>query len=64
MPRYTSTDQDRLPEGMTRIGYDADTQTYTFKDADGSYWESAPGNEYGRLHRAGSTASTTIRRRQ
>ncbi|KAI0393937.1 carbohydrate-binding module family 50 protein [Xylariaceae sp. FL0594] len=45
------TDAERLPEGMQRIGYDADTQTYTFRDADGSTWESAPGNKYGQLRR-------------
>ncbi|OAQ74196.1 peptidoglycan-binding LysM domain-containing protein [Pochonia chlamydosporia 170] len=50
--RY-DTDEERLPEGMTRVGYDADTQVYTFKDADGSYWESAPGCQYGQLTRVG-----------
>lgn len=50
--RY-DTDEERLPEGMTRVGYDADTQVYTFQDADGSYWESAPGCEYGQLTRVG-----------
>ncbi|KAI0905945.1 carbohydrate-binding module family 50 protein [Ustulina deusta] len=45
------TDEERLPEGMQRIGYDADTETYTFRDADGSIWESAPGNRYGQLRR-------------
>ncbi|KAI1396756.1 carbohydrate-binding module family 50 protein [Hypoxylon fuscum] len=49
------TDEERLPEGMQRIGYDADTQTYTFRDADGSIWESAPGNRYGQLHRVTTT---------
>lgn len=46
--RYDS-DYERLPTGMIRIGYDADDQTYTFRDTDGSIWESAPGNEYGTL---------------
>lgn len=50
--RY-DTDEERLPEGMTRVGYDADTQVYTFRDSDGSYWESAPGNQYGRLTKVG-----------
>ncbi|KAK7749332.1 hypothetical protein SLS62_008183 [Diatrype stigma] len=45
------TDEERLPEGMQRIGYDADTETYTYRDADGSTWEGAPGNQYGRLTR-------------
>lgn len=48
--RY-DTDEERLPEGMQRIGYDADDQTYTFRDADGSIWESAPGCQYGQLTR-------------
>ncbi|KAI0191536.1 LysM domain-containing protein [Xylaria flabelliformis] len=48
------TDEERLPEGMKRIGYDADTQTYTFRDADGSLWESASGNRYGQLRRVAS----------
>ncbi|KAI2623943.1 hypothetical protein GGS26DRAFT_565242 [Hypomontagnella submonticulosa] len=48
---YLDGDEDRLPAGMTRIGYDADDQTYTFRDTDGSIWESAPGNKYGRLSR-------------
>ncbi|KAI1331103.1 carbohydrate-binding module family 50 protein [Xylariaceae sp. FL0255] len=49
------TDAERLPEGMQRIGYDADDQTYTFRDADGSIWESAPGNRYGQLRRVTTT---------
>lgn len=46
-------DDERLPEGMRRVGYDADTQVYTFQDSDGSYWEGAPGCEYGHLTRVG-----------
>ncbi|KAI0480737.1 LysM domain-containing protein [Xylariaceae sp. FL0804] len=45
------TDEERLPEGMQRIGYDADTEIYSFRDSDGSIWESAPGNRYGSLRR-------------
>lgn len=52
--RY-DTDEERLPDGMTRVGYDADTQVYTFEDSDGSLWESAPGCEYGQLYRVGAT---------
>lgn len=52
--RY-DTDEERLPEGMERVGYDADEQVYTFRDADGSYWESAPGNQYGRLTKVGES---------
>jgi hypothetical protein len=53
MSRFShyDTDEERLPEGMRRVGYDADTQVYTFQDADGSYWESAPGCQYGQLTR-------------
>ncbi|KAF5134762.1 hypothetical protein E5D57_005399 [Metarhizium anisopliae] len=55
MSRFShyDTDEERLPEGMRRVGYDADTQVYTFQDADGSYWESAPGCQYGQLTRVG-----------
>jgi hypothetical protein len=34
---------------MKRIAYDADTQKYTFRDADGTLYESAPGSRYGEL---------------
>lgn len=56
MPRPSryDNDEERLPEGMTRVGYDADTQVYTFQDSDGSYWEGAPGCQYGQLTRVGS----------
>ncbi|KAM3439838.1 hypothetical protein NHJ13734_003571 [Beauveria thailandica] len=55
MPRRSRYDDDeeRLPEGMTRVGYDADTGVYTFQDSDGSYWEGASGSRYGRLTRVG-----------
>lgn len=46
-------DEDHLPQGMTRIGYDADTETYTFSSADGSIWEGSPGSRYGNLTRVG-----------
>lgn len=51
--RWIETDEDRLPEGMTRVGYDADEQRYTFRDAQG-LWIGEEGNEYGgRLTYAG-----------
>jgi hypothetical protein len=37
---------------MQRVGYDADTQQYSYRDQDGSYWEGAPGARYGVLHRS------------
>ena len=51
MSRYShyDTDEERLPEGMTRVGYDADTQVYTFKSPEGELYEAAPGNRYGEL---------------
>ncbi|KAF3760327.1 hypothetical protein M406DRAFT_52969 [Cryphonectria parasitica EP155] len=51
MPRRFDydTDEERLPEGMVRVGYDADTEVYTFRDTDGSLWEGPPGCRYGRL---------------
>lgn len=49
---HLDSDDERLPDGMTRVGYDADTGVYTYRDAaDGSYWEGAPGCQYGRLAR-------------
>lgn len=44
--RWLDHDEDRLPEGMTRVGYDADEQRYTFKDAQG-LWLGEEGHEYG-----------------
>jgi len=42
-----------LPEGMQRIGYDADTQRYTFRDTDGNLFESESGSRFGELRPAG-----------
>ncbi|KAJ7928986.1 hypothetical protein B0H13DRAFT_1596805, partial [Mycena leptocephala] len=39
----------RLPEGMKRIGYDADTARYTFCDRDGNTYIGPPHEEYGVL---------------
>jgi hypothetical protein len=38
---------------MQRIGYDADTERYTFRDTDGTLYESAPGSRYGDLQPVG-----------
>lgn len=58
MGRWThlDTDGERLPDGMTRVGYDAHTQVYTYRDTDGSHWEGAPGAQYGKLFRVHSHA--------
>jgi hypothetical protein len=46
-------DERRLPEGMQRVGYDSDTERYTFRDTDGTLYESAPGARYGDLEPVG-----------
>ncbi|KAK3295441.1 uncharacterized protein B0H64DRAFT_145826 [Chaetomium fimeti] len=53
---HLDSDEDRLPAGMTRVGYDADTQVYTYRDSDGSYWEGAPGVQYGKMYRVRQAA--------
>ncbi|EFY89360.1 hypothetical protein J3459_014949 [Metarhizium acridum] len=59
MGRWSHLDPDyeRLPEGITRVGYDADTESYTFQDRSGSYWESRPGRRYGPLRRVHASPS-------
>ncbi|EDR10335.1 uncharacterized protein LACBIDRAFT_317108 [Laccaria bicolor S238N-H82] len=51
MGRWTQYDEDeaRLPEGMQRIGYDADCSRYTFRDKEGNIYQSAPRARYGIL---------------
>ena len=51
MTTWEPQDDYRLPEGMQRIGYDADTATYFFRDKDGTVWESTSGAQYGELRR-------------
>ena len=36
---------------MERIGYDADTKRYFFRDPDGSVWQGEEGEEFGRVTR-------------
>lgn len=45
----TRQDEQRLPEGFVRTGYDADEQIYYFSDGQGRTYESEPGNRYGTL---------------
>lgn len=40
-----------MPEGMKRIGYDADGGRYYFQDSDGSFWRGSEGSEFGELTR-------------
>ncbi|KAF8878105.1 hypothetical protein BD779DRAFT_1555567 [Infundibulicybe gibba] len=49
--RWTQFTEDsyRLPEGVTRVGYDADTSQYTFRDRQGKFYVGEPGAEYGTL---------------
>jgi len=51
MGRWTQFEEDayRLPEGMRRIGYDADTKVYTFRDREGNVYQGEPGANYGNL---------------
>jgi hypothetical protein len=50
------TDEERLPENMTRIGYDADTEQYQYQDTtDGSHWQGPPGSRHGVLRPVGWT---------
>lgn len=54
MPRKLRIDgdEDRLPEGMRRVGHDADTQTYTYGSVDGSEeYQGRSGQKYGELTR-------------
>ncbi|OAX41094.1 hypothetical protein K503DRAFT_767959 [Rhizopogon vinicolor AM-OR11-026] len=63
MSRFTQFDEDsyRLPEGVKRIAYDADTQQYTFRDPSGQLYQNAPGENYGVLKPV-STPATPRRR--
>ncbi|KAI0351310.1 hypothetical protein OH77DRAFT_1429843 [Trametes cingulata] len=58
MGRWTQYDEDsyRLPAGMVRIGYDADTGQYRFRDRDGSVWDGPSGSEYGPMRQVGYSA--------
>jgi hypothetical protein len=65
MPRKWDIDGDkeRLPEGVKRTGYDADTRKYTYETDDGSVYEGAPGQQYGALTKTAESVrsrSTTL----
>jgi hypothetical protein len=48
--------------GMQRIGYDADTQVFTFRDTtSGAIFESEPGNRFGELWPVGQRPQRTSR---
>ncbi|KAH8094642.1 hypothetical protein BXZ70DRAFT_350497 [Cristinia sonorae] len=54
MGRWTQYDEDdyRLPAGVKRVGYDADTGKYYYRSRDGSMLEGAEGATYGELRPA------------
>ncbi|KAJ7507402.1 hypothetical protein B0H11DRAFT_202767 [Mycena galericulata] len=60
MGRWTQFDEDstRLPEGMKRIGYDADTSRYTFSDREGNIYMGPAHEEYGFLTLVGKSTRT------
>lgn len=46
---YFDEESYRLPEGIKRIAYDADTQQYTFRDRSGQLYQNPSGEMYGVL---------------
>lgn len=57
----SDSEDGRLPSGLRRAGYDADTQTYTYRDRrTGEYYEGQPGSRYGNLTRVGAPAYTLM----
>lgn len=56
-------DSARLPEGMRRVGYDADSRQYTFLDEKGALYQSDPGNRYGVLRPTGTHAERAEKQR-
>ncbi|KAF8178157.1 hypothetical protein K438DRAFT_1844678 [Mycena galopus ATCC 62051] len=58
MGRWTQYEEDasRLPEGVKRIGYDADTARYKFCDCDGNLYLGPPHEDYGSLTLVGKTS--------
>ena len=51
-------DEYRLPEGMKRVGYDADSGKYFFRDKEGHIWEGQEGAQFGELTRGTHVVST------
>jgi hypothetical protein len=51
LSRLSEQDDYRLPEGMKRVGYDADTGRYFFRDKDGCLWEGQEGARFGEMTR-------------
>lgn len=60
MSRRSRYDEDarRLPEGMKRVGYNSNSQRYTFQDQnDGTFWEGSEGARFGKLMQSSYTHS-------
>ncbi|CAF3614148.1 unnamed protein product [Fusarium graminearum] len=51
-------DAGRLPNGMQRISYNDRSNMYTFRAADGTFWESFSGNAYRDLTKFGVRTPT------
>ncbi len=58
--RIDGDDSDRLPEGVKRKGYDADTQAYRYESVAGDEYEGEPGQRYGKLHRTRTAAAALM----
>ncbi len=52
-------DQNQQHHGMDPVGYDADTQVYTYRDAQGNYYDTDEGSgRYGNLRQTYTATST------
>jgi len=61
MGRWSQYDEDdyRLPEGIKRVGYDADSGKYFFRDEEGHIWEGQEGARFGEMTRVSDAAVVT-----
>ncbi|KAK4097861.1 hypothetical protein N658DRAFT_488852 [Parathielavia hyrcaniae] len=55
--RVDGDDDDRLPEGMRRVAYDADTQTYTYESVNGAEYTGQAGQRHSDANNANPTTS-------
>jgi hypothetical protein len=47
---FANSGQERAPEGMELVGYDSESERYTWKDlSDDSLWVSPPKTKYGKM---------------
>lgn len=61
MSRYQrlDSDEENLPHGLERSGYDADSQQYTYRDRNtGALWQGPQGARYGELRHVGESGIT------